>query len=171
MAKTHWKKTIDPDWIGAYVLPEGKPINVQLSFIETKKVKVKDKTEKHTIAHFHPNAYFNKPMLLNSTNMQNLTRLAKSPYVEDWKDIWVTLEQKWVKAFGNEDWALRISPVAPKTELPSLIKKDPQWDNITKYYAEGKVDMTYIEKKYKLTPEIKKEIELCKKEIKETEEK
>lgn len=117
--KTHWKKTIDKDWIGTYVLPEGSPIDVVIKSILHEEVKIKGVKEWHRVAYFEKNEHFDKPMLLNPTNCLRIEKLTGTPYIEDWKDInlKVTLCQEMDKAFGGgKDWALRISKVAPKKQ-------------------------------------------------------
>ena len=39
MEKTHWKKTLDKDWIGTYILPDEKPIRVTLSHVKEEDIK------------------------------------------------------------------------------------------------------------------------------------
>lgn len=114
---THWKKTIDKDWIGTYVLPEGKPIDVVLIKVLYEEVKIKGIKEWTRVAYFQKNEYFDKPMLINATNCTRIEKLTGTPYVERWGNlnIKVTLQQEMDKAFGGgKDWALRISSVKPK---------------------------------------------------------
>jgi len=115
--KTHWKKTIDKDWIGTYVLPEEQPIVVKLISVKHQEVKVKGVKGMYKVAYFAPNPHFNKPMLLSANiNLERLTKLTGTPYLEDWinLDLMVTLQQEMDKAFGGgKDWALRIAEKAP----------------------------------------------------------
>lgn len=111
---THWKKTIDTDWIGTYVLPDDKPIIAIIDRVTYGEVEIKGKKEKSSVAHFKPNKYFTKPMLLNSTNLQRLHKLTGTPYIENWVNIPVTLQSESWSAFGRTDTGLRISPIAPK---------------------------------------------------------
>lgn len=115
---THWKKTIDPDYIGTYVLPEGNPINVHLIEVKQVKTKVRGISGVYTLAYFDKNPYFDKPMILSAkANLHRLENLFGSPYIERWKDKDVTLIQEMDQVYGAKkgvlDWALRISPVAP----------------------------------------------------------
>jgi len=128
--KTHWRKTIDTDWIGTYVLPDGKPIVVKIIRAEYKNAKIQGKTESRVVAFFEKNQYFDKPMLLNSTNMKRLTKLVGSPYIEDWHNLNlpITLQQEMDRTpSGGKDWALRISSIKPvvKTskDFPEEAKK------------------------------------------------
>lgn len=115
---THWKKTVDKDWIGTYVLPEGKPIIVKLLRVEYKEVAVKGVKGFYVVAYFDKNEHFDKPMLLSANvNKERLSKLTGTPYIERWNNlnIWVTLQQEMDKAFGGgKDWALRIASQAPQ---------------------------------------------------------
>lgn len=127
MEKTPWKKTIDPNFIGTYILPEDKPINVVITNVEWKKTKVMGQDQKKSIAYFAPNQYFDKPMLLNATNMTRLERITGSKYIEDWKNVSVTLQREMDKSIGGgKDWALRIAQIAPKTSESVKKQLNPQ---------------------------------------------
>lgn len=121
--KTHWKKTVDKDWIGTYILPDSKPIIVKLISVKYEEVKVKGVKGLYKVAYFAKNDYFDRPMLLSANkNLERLTKLTGTPYIEDWVslDIWVTLQQEMDKSFGGgKDWALRIAPQAPQVKTTS----------------------------------------------------
>lgn len=155
--KTHWKKTVDKDWIGTYVLPEGQPIIVVLSHVKKHEVKVKGVKSERVVAYFANNEHFNKPMLLNSTNMSRLQKLTGTPYIEDWSklDMHVTLCQEMDRSFsGGKDWALRISPVAPRVEKEELTPESKQWITAVARYKNSK-SLENILKYYKLSEENK----------------
>lgn len=158
---THWKKTIDKDWIGTYILPEGRPINVILERVEYKEVKIKGVKEHSRVAYFSKNAYFDKPMLINPTNCKRIEDLTGTPYIERWSNlnIPVTLCQEMDKAFGGgKDWALRISKTQPKLIKPTLIKDDSKiWDNAANKIKEVGYDkgIILIAKHYNITEETK----------------
>lgn len=44
MAQTHWKKLINPDYIGAYALDPGKDLTVQIS--QVRREMVTERTER-----------------------------------------------------------------------------------------------------------------------------
>lgn len=170
--KTHWKKTIDKDWIGCYVLPssgnpddgtEGSnpylPITVKLLKVEHKAVKVKGKQEVKNVAYFAKNPYFDKPMLLSaSANLKRLAKITGSPYVEDWGNInkEVVLQAEWDKAFGGgKDWALRIVAVKEK---PELKEGTVDWTSAIDYVKKGG-DPTKLMAKKKISDELFKKLE------------
>ena len=141
MEKTAWRKTIDPNYIGTYVLPDDKPIDVVITRVEWKNTKVMGQEKKASIAYFAPNKYFDKPMLLNVTNMKRLERITGSKYIEDWVNVSITLQREMDKTpTGQRDWALRIAPIAPKTAGTTKIKLEPtsgNWNSIVDWVQKG----------------------------------
>ena len=80
MAQTHWKKLINPDYIGAYALDPGKDLTVQISQVRREMVTGADgKKEECTVAYLKDQ----KPMILNVTNCKTIEKLY-GPYIEDW---------------------------------------------------------------------------------------
>ena len=154
--KTHWKKTVDKDWIGTYVLPEGKPIVVKLLSVKYEEVKVKGVKGTYKVAYFAANPYFKRPMLLSANiNLKRLEKLTGSPYIEDWASINldVTLQQEMDKAFGGgKDWALRIAPTLPIVKKEELTPASPKWVTaVARYKSSRKLDG--ITKFYNLSKE------------------
>lgn len=72
------------------------------------------KKEEGILIHFKEDA---KPMICNATNAKTITKVAGSPYVEDWRDVRIALYSQEVSAFGETVDALRVRPYAPKNEL------------------------------------------------------
>lgn len=84
MAKTHWKKLTNPDYLGAYALEEGKDLIVTIKTINREIVTGPDgKKEECTVAHFAEQGI--KPMIFNATNSKTVQALYNSPYIEDWQ--------------------------------------------------------------------------------------
>lgn len=109
MAQTHWKKLINPDYIGAYALDPGKDLIVQIEQVRREMVTGADgKKEECTVAHL----VGQKPLILNVTNCKTIEKLY-GPYIEDWGGKYITLYAAKVKAFGDVVEALRIRPKAP----------------------------------------------------------
>lgn len=111
----HWRKNLDPNWIGTYVLPDGKPIEAVITSVKfCKGLKVAGKTKDGYVAYFAPNQHFDKPMLLNPTNLKRLTLLTGSPMFESWVNVPVFLTQEMSKMpDGTQDNALRIGFNSP----------------------------------------------------------
>ena len=104
MAQTHWKKLINPDYIGAYALDPGKDLTVQISQVRREMVTGADgKKEECTVAYLKDQ----KPMILNVTNCKTIEKLY-GPYIEDWNGKYITLYAAKVRAFGDVVEALRL---------------------------------------------------------------
>ncbi len=119
---THWKKKlVDVNWIGTYVLPNEQDIIVTLIKVEWKEgVKVMGQAKSCFVATFAPNEYFDKPMILNKTNLKRVTKLTGTPNIEQWTNlnINVTLCQEMDKSVGGgQDWALRIKQTSPDDNM------------------------------------------------------
>lgn len=125
MTKTHWKKLNNPDYLGAYSLDKNgkyEDLVVTIDSVKNEEIVGADgKKEVCIVARMKGQ----KPMILNATNCKTLTKLFKSPHIEDWCGKQITLFVSQVKAFGDFHDALRIRPVlpaAPAATGPDLSK-------------------------------------------------
>lgn len=115
--KTHWKALTNPDYLGAYAIEAGKDIIATIRFVNEESVIGADgKKEDCTVAHFQEPSI--KPMILNSTNCKTITKLYKTPYIEEWSGRKIQIFAERVKAFGEVVEALRIRPFVPKITVP-----------------------------------------------------
>lgn len=111
--KTHWKKLSNPDYLGAYALDPGQDLIVTIRSVGNENVIGSDgKKEECIVAHFKERDV--KPMIINATNAKTVTKLLKSPYIEDWAGRKIQLFVDNVKAFGEVVEALRVRPFLPK---------------------------------------------------------
>lgn len=116
MKKTHWKKLNNPDYLGAYALEPGEDMVLTIkSAGEETYVGNAGKKEKGLLIHFEERDV--KPMICNATNAKTITKVAKSPYVEDWSGVKISLYATEVSAFGDTVEALRVRDYAPKLEI------------------------------------------------------
>lgn len=116
MAKTHWKKLQNPDYLGAYSLDEGQDLILTIDYVRLEKVKGTDgKEEECIVLHFTEKQ---KPMIINATNAKTISKLYKTPYIEDWHGRKIQIHSEMVRAFGETVEALRIKPIIPKVEIP-----------------------------------------------------
>ena len=109
---THWKKLTNPDYLGAYALEPGQDLVVTIKSVANEVVTGADgKRETCSVMRFVENV---KPMVLNATNSKTITKLLKTPYIEQWtgRKIQIYVETG-VKAFGDVVDALRIRPFLP----------------------------------------------------------
>ena len=115
MAKTHWKKLNNPDYLGAYALEPGKDLILTIdSSGEEEFTGTSGKKENGLLIRFKEPGV--KPMICNATNAKAITKLVGSPYVEDWSGQKIALFSQEVSAFGETVDALRVRPYPPKTE-------------------------------------------------------
>ena len=116
MAKTHWKKLTNPDYLGAYALEDGKDVILTISYVREEKVTGSDgKKDDCVVCHFSERV---KPMILNSTNMKTITKLFGTPYIEDWSGRRIQIGIDKVKAFGDVVDALRVRKFIPAENVP-----------------------------------------------------
>jgi hypothetical protein len=97
-------------------------------------------------------------MVLNATNSKIVKKFAKSPFIEDWKNIPIEIYVQSLKAFGEETEGLRIKETMPAIQKVTLSNSMGNvWVNAVNYYKEHK-DFTSIESRYQLTEEAKKQL-------------
>lgn len=114
MTKTHWKKTQNPDFIGAYALEENQDLVLTIKSIRQEKFKGMDgKEDEGLIARFEEDV---KPMIINATNAKMITKLYKTPYIEEWVGKKIQVYASVVRAFGEDVEALRIRDLKPKVK-------------------------------------------------------
>lgn len=109
---THWKKLTNPDYLGAYALEPDQDLVVTIKSVANEVVTGADgKKETCMVMRFMENV---KPMILNATNSKTITKLLKTPYIEEWSGRKIQLYvQQGVKAFGDVVDALRVRPFLP----------------------------------------------------------
>lgn len=147
---THWKKLTNPDYIGAYSLQPGEEKVVEILSVCRQKVKGTDgKEQECTVAQLRNE----KPFILNRTNCKTITKVAGSPFIENWSGLKVIIYADKVKAFGDVVDALRVKPTAPI--LPELTPSSPKWKGAIEALIGSKTTIEAIERAYKLTPENK----------------
>lgn len=113
--KTHWKRLMNPDYIGAYWLPEGEDVTVTIDYVVREMITgTGGKKEECTVAHLKGV----KPFILNATNSKTIAKLY-GPYIEDWAGKRITLYASTTKLAGDTVECLRVRPqVAAKVAKP-----------------------------------------------------
>lgn len=109
---THWKKLTNPDYLGAYALEPNQDLIVTIKSVANEVVTGADgKKETCSVMRFAENV---KPMVLNATNSKTISKLLKTPYIEEWAGRKIQLYvETGVKAFGDVVDALRVRPFLP----------------------------------------------------------
>ena len=148
--KTHWKKLVNPQYIGAYSLDPGQDLVVTIEKVVREMVQGPDgKKEECTVAYL----VNQKPFILNSTNSKNIAKVAGSSYIEDWAGKSVTLYVAKVKAFGEVVDALRVRPEPPVIKLPELTPSHAKWNGAVKALKDGNTTLNVIKSKFIVSAE------------------
>lgn len=113
--KTHWKRLINPDYIGAYALNEGEDLTVRIDYVQVEEITgTGGKKEQCSVAHLVKQ----KPLILNMTNSKSIAKLY-GPYIEDWAGKAITLFASTTRLAGETVECLRIRPkVAERKAKP-----------------------------------------------------
>ena len=124
MQQTHWKKYTNPLYIGAYDFdPNEEKIGTIAEVRQESVIGPDGKKDDCIVARFQES--YLKPLILNATNCKMISKLYKSPYIENWIGKRVIMCVKQVKAFGDVVEAVRI-----KAEIPKSAPKQPAADSI-----------------------------------------
>lgn len=111
--KTHWKRLINPDYIGAYSLEDGKDMNITIEKVVREMVTgTGGKKEECTVAHLRNQ----KPFIINRTNGKMIQKIIGSPFIEDWAGKTITVYATLTKVAGEDVECLRVRPVLPKVD-------------------------------------------------------
>lgn len=154
--KTHWKKLVNPDYLGSYSLTPGQDMILTIDRIVQEKVPdQKGKKKDCTVCHFKEPV---KPMIMNRINQKTITQIYATPYIEDWVGKKIQLFSSQVDAFGEMVDALRIRANIPKTGKPDLVPGSPTIQKVIAHLKTGGL-MTDIEAKYTLSDIARREIE------------
>ena len=146
--KTHWKLLQNPDYIGAYWLPPGEDVTVQIDFVVREVITgTGGKKEECSVAHLKNGV---KPFILNATNSKTIAKLY-GPYIEDWAGKKITLFASTAKLAGDTVECLRIRPVvAAKKPQPIT---DERLERAIAAVGNGEYSAKQIEAAYVLTLE------------------
>jgi len=147
MSKTHWKRLMNPDYIGAYSLPEGEDLTVTIDYVVREQITgTGGKKEECTVAHLVKN----KPFILNATNSKSIAKLY-GVYIEDWAGKKITLYATTTRMGGETVECLRIRPkVAERRKEPIT---DQRLDAALKQIAAGAYTTQKLYANFDVTPE------------------
>ena len=131
--KTHWKKTMNPNYLGAYALEPNEDLVVEITEVKTESVMNADgRNEECLVAHLKDQ----KPLIVNKTNAKAIAKVAGSNYIEDWKGKQIALYISNVKAFGELVEAIRVRTVPPKAKSKRKLSDD-DFKKLVKAVADG----------------------------------
>jgi len=144
--RTHWKKLINPDYLGAYSLDNPTMVVTIQSVSKETIVGEGGKKDEVIVAKL----VGQKPMILNRTNCKVIAKLYGSNFIEDWFGKKITLYIAEVKIGGELVEALRVQPAIPKEGLPELTPSHEKWNDAVKGMSNG-VTIAQIKTKYTLS--------------------
>jgi len=131
--KTHWKKTMNPNYLGAYALEPNQDMVVEITEVKTESVMNADgRNEECLVAHLKDQ----KPLIVNKTNAKAIAKVCGSNYIEDWKGKQIALYISNVKAFGELVEAIRVRTVPPKSKSKRKLSDD-DFKKLVKAVADG----------------------------------
>jgi hypothetical protein len=146
-ARTHWKQLINPDYLGAYALPNGEDLTVTIDFVRLETITgTGGKKEECTVAHL----VGQKPLILNVTNSKSIHKLY-GPYIEDWQGKDITLYASTTKLAGETVECLRIRPNVPRRQKPAI--PDARLEKAIEQINAGTYTVEKLEAQFALTEE------------------
>lgn len=117
---THWKRLVNPDYLGAYSLDPGQDLTVTIREVKREIITgMNGKKEECTVVYFNDQP---KPMILNRTNSKTINKIYGTPFIEEWAGKKITLYASTTKLAGEEVECLRIRQHTPS--LPELLPTD-----------------------------------------------
>ena len=135
--KTHWKKTMNPNYLGAYALEPNQDLVVEITEVKTESVMNADgRNEECLVAHLKNQ----KPLIVNKTNAKAISKVCGSNYIEDWKGKKISLYISNVKAFGELVEAIRVRTVPPKAKSKRKLSDD-DFKKLVKAVADGSYNL------------------------------
>ena len=165
--KTHWKKLQDPNYFGAWSIPENQDLILTINRINVEEIVSEGgRKEQKPVLYFKENQ---KPLVLNVTNSRTIEAIHGSPYIEDWSDKKIQLFQDVTKLKGEEVDCVRIRPFVPNVEKPPFTPDNDKWNTAVKNILKGKGSIEGIKKHYSLSSEHEEMINYQVNELKEEE--
>lgn len=146
--KTHWKRLMNPDYIGAYWLPPGEDVTVVIDYVAREMVTgTGGKKEECSVAHLKGGV---KPFILNATNSKSIAKLYGN-YIEDWAGKPITLFASTAKMGGDTVECLRIRPKVAERVPPAIT--DARLEKAMESIAAGQYTPEQLFKNFTLTAE------------------
>lgn len=106
-----YRKFMDKSFLGAWDVPEGEDLVLTIDHAEQNEVQNKQGKDVKLTIHFIEDK---KPMILNKTNSESISKTVGSKKVEDWKGKAISIYVAQVNAFGGTTDALRVREYPPK---------------------------------------------------------
>lgn len=144
--KTHWKRLMNPSYIGVYWLNPGEDATVTIDYVQREQITgTGGKKDDCSVAHLKGGI---KPFILNSTNSKAIA-LLYGDFIEDWAGKQITLFATTTRMGGDTVECLRVRPRVA-TRMPQAITEDrltKALDSITS----GQFTLEQLHEKFALT--------------------
>ncbi|MBK7801031.1 MAG: hypothetical protein KA251_09670 [Saprospiraceae bacterium] len=149
--KTHWKKLTNPNYIGAYSMPEGKDLTVEITDVKREVVKGEGgKTDECTVLYLKDS----KPMILNVTNSKMISKVHNTPFIEEWIGKKITLYVSTTSLKGEKVECLRVRDILPtEKKKPELTPGHTKWAGAKKAIQEGNYTVDKLKEVFFISPE------------------
>ena len=109
-----FRKYMNKNYLGSWDVPKGKDLVLTIDHCEQNDVKSERGSETKLTLYFVERGY--KPMILNTTNANRITKAYGSSDVGDWQNKKISIYTERVTAFGGQTDALRIRDYPPKSD-------------------------------------------------------
>jgi hypothetical protein len=158
--QTHYRKAFNSPYLSSADITEPTKLTIKCVKLEPDKSK-KTKDSFNTVYFVEKEIRQGeplKPMILNAGNSSVVKNFARSPFLENWHDIPITVYVDPNVRFGRETVeGLRISPDQPETSKKELLPGTTAWENaVVAYKRDGNFDK--IEKSRLVSDENKEKI-------------
>ena len=114
---THWKATMNPDYLGAWALQPGEEPVLTITGANIEMVVGNDGKKEECLVIKYREKVGPGKMIVNATNAKTIEKFA-GPYIEKWAGTQIQVYSERVKAFGGVVDAIRIRPTKPKKAAP-----------------------------------------------------
>lgn len=115
---THWKQTMNPDYLGAWALQPGEEPVLTITAAGIEKVIGSDGKKEDCLVIRYKERIGPGKMIVNATNSKTIEKLAGTPYIEKWAGTAIQVYTEKVKAFGDVVDAIRIRSTKPRPTAP-----------------------------------------------------
>lgn len=142
--KIHYRKAFDSPYLSSADVVD--PVVLTIHHVALEDDRTKKTKDKFNTAHFVEKEIRRgeplKPMILNAGNSKTMKKLTGSPYINDWKNVKITVFVDPNVRFGKETVeGLRISPKSPSAEKATITPKSKAWPSAkAAYLRDGNLD-------------------------------
>lgn len=149
--KTHWKKLVNPNYLGAYSLEPKQELILTIDRVTREKIiGTGGKKEECTVCYFKEAV---KPMIFNRLNQKIIAKIHNTPYIEEWVGKQIQVYAELVDAFGERVEALRVRPIVPNKPKPELMFDTDAYNKAVDFVKNGG-SIDDIKKKYTVTEQM-----------------